>query len=83
MKLLKLQASWCNPCKVLSNTLKNCNLGIEVQEIDIDDNPEITSKYKVRGVPTMIIVDDEGNTVSTLVGVKTKEEIENWVSSNI
>ena len=83
MKLLKLSASWCNPCKALAITLSTCNLPLEAQEIDIDIYPEIASKYKVRSVPTMLILDNEDNMISSLVGNKNKAEIENWVNTTI
>lgn len=82
---LKFRAPSSSPTKQASflRLVENhCNISI-THRLFMDFTPEITSKYKVRGVPTMIIVDDEGNTVSTLVGVKTKDEIEDWVSSNI
>lgn len=56
MKVLKFFATWCSPCKMLSATLENMNLPIEVIEVDIDKEPELAKKYNVRGVPTMVLI---------------------------
>lgn len=60
MKLLKFSASWCMPCKALSKTIKEAgDLGIEIEEIDIDENIELATKYNIRSVPTMIIIEND------------------------
>ena len=51
-----------------------------VENKDIDAEPGLASDYAVRGVPTMIIVDDEGKELSRLVGPRTKADIMEWVS---
>ncbi len=55
---------------------------IDVFKINIDDNPEIPSKYMVRGIPTMIIFKD-GKVVDTKVGSLPKSSLKEWVESNI
>ena len=51
-----------------------------VENKDIDKEPGMASDYAVRGVPTMILVDDEGKELSRLVGPRTKADIMEWVS---
>ena len=53
MKILKFYGEWCSPCKMLSNMIESTDLGIPVEEIDIDGEPEVPQNYGVRGVPTM------------------------------
>lgn len=60
MKLLKFQASWCGPCKMLAKTLESMEVPYEITEIDIDEIPETAMKYSVRSIPTLIIVDETG-----------------------
>ena len=74
MKLLKFHATWCQPCKMLSKTLDTIELPFKLVDIDIDENIEQAQKYNVRGVPTLVLVDDEGKTVTTHVGSMTKEQ---------
>jgi thioredoxin 1 len=76
MKLLKFHATWCAPCKMLSKTLSTIELPFELVDIDIDENIEQAQKYNVRGVPTLVLVDDEGKAVTTHVGAITKEQFQ-------
>lgn len=79
-QLLKFSASWCGPCQALSMTLKeNADWGIEIKEIDIDDNLDLAAQYKVRSVPTMIIV--EGDTeIKRITGAQPKSKIEEFIN---
>ena len=80
MRLLKFSAEWCQPCKMLAKTLEGVNLPYTISSIDIDDSPNLAADYKVRGVPTMVLVDDNDKEVARLVGVKTKAQIEEFIS---
>lgn len=57
--LIDFSAEWCGPCKMLAPTLQQLanDMGDDVRiiKIDVDKNPALASKYKVSGVPTMII----------------------------
>ena len=80
MKILKFSATWCRPCKNLTNTLDQMVLPYVVQNIDIDEEPGLSSDYSVRSVPTMILVDDEGKELSRLIGPRSKADIGEWVA---
>ena len=80
MKILKFSATWCRPCKNLTNTLDQMVLPYVVQDIDIDKEPGLASDYSVRSVPTMVLVDDEGKELSRLVGPRSKADIGEWVA---
>jgi len=79
-KILKFSASWCGPCKMLSKTFSQIQTDIEIQEVDIDQNAELVSQYRIRGVPTVVMLTDDVET-KRFVGVKGKEEIENWINN--
>lgn len=80
MKLLKFSASWCNPCKMLSESMGQVNLnGYELQEIDIDHDQDLVASFGVRSVPTMIIIDDDGTEVKRNTGVMSPGEIKQWL----
>ena len=74
------EALRCRPCKKLTETLDQMVLPYVVENKDIDAEPGLASDYAVRGVPTMILVDDEGKEQSRLVGPRTKADIMEWVS---
>jgi len=66
-KLLVFSASWCGPCKAFKPTLLELEQDRLVY-IDIDELPEIRDDYEVQSVPTIILVDDDGDELERLVG---------------
>tara|TARA_R110000796_G_scaffold63434_3_gene146944 strand:- start:467 stop:712 length:246 start_codon:yes stop_codon:yes gene_type:complete len=80
MKILKFSAGWCQPCKMLTKTLDGLELPYEVVSIDIDEQPGEAQKYQVRGVPTMVLIDDKRAVVSRLVGMQSAVKIGEWLS---
>jgi thioredoxin 1 len=76
--LIDFFATWCGPCKMLAPILKEVkdSLGerITILKIDVDKNQELSSKYQVRGVPTMILFQN-GKQLWRQSGVLTKDEI--------
>lgn len=77
MQLLKFQASWCQPCKMLSKTMEGINHPLieSKQEIDIDEDMEKVKQYNIRGVPTLILIDDEGKEVKRQSGYMSESQI--------
>lgn len=57
--LVDFYADWCGPCKILDPILKQVKdeLGetVKIVKIDVDKNQRIATKYKVRGIPTMLL----------------------------
>jgi len=76
MQLLKFYATWCNPCKNLSKTMENMEFPFSVVEIDIDEEYETAAVYGVRSVPTLILINGEGEVVERMSDSKaTQQEI--------
>lgn len=65
--LVKFSASWCVNCKPLAKVIHYNPPTIPVIEVDIDDAPELAQQYNVRGVPTLILVEN-GLEVARKVG---------------
>lgn len=79
MKLLKFYADWCGPCKSQSMIMEGMDLGVEVDNVNIDERSEVAIQYKVRGVPTMILVDDQGTEIKRNVGVLNADALLEFV----
>lgn len=80
IKVLKFQAKWCAPCKVLTNVMKSADLdGVAVEEVDIDNNQTLVEQYNIRSVPTLVFIKDEKE-VNRLTGMQTLDKIKETVS---
>lgn len=80
--LLDFYAGWCGPCKALSPVLEEVAEEAEsfkVFKVNIDEQPELTKKYRIMSVPTLVVV-KEGKTEKRVSGVLSKEEILSMIS---
>ncbi len=55
IEVLKFSATWCGPCRVLAQTLKDVE---GITNIDIDKDQETPAKYGIRSVPTLVFLKD-------------------------
>lgn len=83
-KIMRFTASWCGPCKILAKNLDQTELELPIRVVDIEEEQQITQQYRVRAVPTMIIVDENDDVCGApLVGLKTNLEIKKWIKEII
>lgn len=80
MKLYKFYTEGCSQCKVLDTMLKDFST-LPIEHIDCDeDTNDLVSKYKVRSIPTLVLVDEAKNMLDKLVGIVTKENLEETIN---
>jgi len=75
--LLDFWASWCGPCKMVSPIIDEIakeNSSIKVGKINIDEQPELASKFGVMSIPTLAVMKN-GKLVKSMVGAKPKSSI--------
>jgi len=77
MKAIKFYAEWCQPCKMLTRIMEDAadQITIPVDNIDIDKDMDTAIKYGVRGVPTMVLVDENGTEIGRKVGMMNEQEL--------
>jgi thioredoxin-like negative regulator of GroEL len=82
MNILKFTSNNCQPCKIVAKNLEGIDLkGLTFTEIDIDSDSASTTKWNVRNVPTLIIVDGDTE-VARSTGSKTKQQLQDWITNN-
>ena len=78
MKVLDFYADWCNPCKalapVLDKVLEEKKLNLTKINIEEDD-ADMSVKYNVRNIPTVIVIDDNDVEVKRFTGTKTEVDL--------
>lgn len=81
MKLTVYSMQNCQPCKQLKQVLKEVNLdGFTLEELDVHEvGREGLMKVQVKGAPTLILYDDQGNEVQRKTGVVTKKQLETFL----
>lgn len=77
MKLFKFYAEWCGPCKGLTMIINGAKdkISIPIEEYDIDNEMFMAQDYKVRSVPTLVLVDDKNQEIRRHVGLLTEEKL--------
>lgn len=81
MKVLKFSATWCGPCKMLQATIDSIHPPVDIQNVDIEEDFEVARQYNIRGVPTLVMLDDSGNEIKRVSGTKTKEQLLEWLNN--
>jgi len=75
--LIDLYADWCRPCKILSPILeeiaKEKAEEVSVYKINVEKNRSLAQKFKVRGIPLVVLVRD-GKAIHRMIGLRTKED---------
>lgn len=84
MKVLDFYADWCNPCKtlapVLDKVLEEKKLNLTKINIEEDD-ADMSVKYNVRNIPTVVVVDDNDVEVKRFSGTKTEGDLREFFSN--
>lgn len=76
--VLKISASWCGPCKVLTKTIEEIEpiySKVDFVEVDIDNvDDELLRPFSIRSVPKVVIF-AKGEIVNEFVGNRSRQDI--------
>ena len=75
--LLDFWASWCGPCRMVGPILDEIaaeRSDIKVAKVNVDEQPELASKYKIMSIPTLMVL-REGKVVNQALGARPKNQI--------
>lgn len=84
--LVDFSAEWCPPCRRLEpivNELAADFTGTAtVATVDVEMNPVVTTRYKVRNMPTILVFKD-GELVDRQIGLTSKQVLATMIESHI
>ena len=78
LALVDFYATWCGPCGLQAEVLKNLkssrSLKFDIIKVNVDEAPELALKYGVESIPTLMVF--KGNELlKRMVGVTGEQEI--------
>jgi thioredoxin 1 len=71
-------APWCRPCLALEPVLEQITGRVPVARLNIDDYPEIASRYEVLSIPTVMLF-ARGEARGRVVGIRPLAHFQNWL----
>ena len=75
--LIDFYANWCVPCRIFSPIVEEVaqeNSNIKVVKVNVDESQEITTKYQIMSMPTLVVLEN-GTEVTRSIGIISKSEI--------
>ena len=79
-------APWCGPCKMLGPVIeelaKEMGKDVKFAKVNVDENPMISSKYKIASIPTVMIFSKD-TIKETMVGFRPKADIKKIIERNL
>lgn len=80
--LVDFWAPWCGPCRMLSPVLEELGKEmpgqVKVVKVNVDDEPELASKFGIMSIPTVIAF-KQGKATSKVIGFRAKEDFKNMI----
>ena len=82
----KFGAEWCGPCRTMEPIVESVASQLEnkakVMSIDVEEEPDLATKYKIRNVPTILYFKG-GELKDKSVGAITESELINRINNLI
>jgi thioredoxin 1 len=79
-------AEWCGPCRLVGPIIDDLSVEFDgkatIGKVDVDKNPELSTKYGVRSIPTILIIKD-GEVVDKHVGAATKATLTQKIEAHL
>ena len=86
LAVIDFSAEWCGPCRMVTPIIHEVAAEYEGRivagEVNVDDNPVITARFKIRNIPTVLFVKG-GEVVDKQVGAVPKAIYKGMVEKNL
>ena len=71
-------ATWCGPCRMIAPIVEEIAAEyegtIKVGKVNVDEEPELASQFKIVSIPTIVLVKD-GKVTAKAIGYMTKDRL--------
>ncbi len=77
LALVDFYADWCGPCKMMApiiDAIANERQDITIGKVNVDENPVLSSQYKIMTIPTIIIFKN-GEVANQISGLRSKDQL--------
>ena len=86
LSVVDFWAEWCGPCRMVTPIIEELageyDGKAKIGKVNVDHNPEISMKYGVRSIPTILFIKN-GEVVDKQVGATTKAVLMEKIESHI
>lgn len=79
MKVIKFYSPCCGQCRVVAREFKDNPINVPIENINVVEEPKIADKYNVKGLPTILLLNDKEEVLETWHGVIKSEVINNKI----
>lgn len=84
--LVDFWAEWCGPCRMVGPVVDELAEEFEgkarIGKVDVDNNPEISTKYGIRSIPSLLIFKN-GEVVDQIVGAVPKAQLKKQLEAQM
>ncbi len=82
--MIDFWAVWCGPCRMIAPTVEELSKEyagkMKVYKLNTDENPDIASRYKIMGIPTLMFFNN-GQKVDQIVGAVPKPQLKTKIDA--
>ena len=86
LSVVDFWAEWCGPCRLVGPVVDQLSIDYEgkalVGKVNVDENPEISLKFGVRSIPTILFIKN-GEVVEKHVGTATKATLAQKIEAHL